>query len=122
MDKLARRLEVLPPPPKELGRDPMAMILRIQKDARLLQDENDFRRYLAMIDAAKEYIDRFGPAKEPWVREWMVARLEVERRLGWWLDLTVNHKGGGDRKSDDYKITLTSGRGDLPEGPAALVR
>ena len=71
MDKLARRLEVLPPPPKELGRDPMAMILRIQKDARLLQDENDFRRYLAMIDAAKEYIDRFGPAKEPWVREWM---------------------------------------------------
>ena len=115
MDKLARRLEVLPPPPKELGRDPMAMILRIQKDARLLQDENDFRRYLAMIDAAKEYIDRFGPAKEPWVREWMVARLEVERRLGWWLDLTVNHKGGGDRKSDDYEITPTSGRGDLPD-------
>jgi hypothetical protein len=29
-----------------------------------------------MIDAAKEYIDRFGPKKEPWVREWIVARLE----------------------------------------------
>jgi hypothetical protein len=49
------------------------------------------------------------------VREWIVARLELDRRLGWWVKENVNHKGGGDRKSDNYKITPTSGRGDLPD-------
>jgi hypothetical protein len=51
--------------------------------------------------------------KDEIIRETVCARLILERRLGQVLDSTVNHTGGGDRKSP-AKIGVIADYTDLP--------
>jgi hypothetical protein len=67
-----------------------------------------------LVDTAKTWARIFGPAKGSVIREAIVARLVLERRLGQLLDVSVNHTGGGDRKSK-AKIGVIADDSDLPE-------
>ena len=69
-------------PPKELGRDPIGAIVRIQQEALELPDDESIRSHYLLVDLAKSWSRQFGPAKDEIIRESVCARLMLERRLG----------------------------------------
>jgi hypothetical protein len=81
--------DLIKSPPKELGRDPVAMLLRIQQEALNLSDEKIIHQRYLLVDLAKKWAGQFGTAGDEIIRESTAGRLMLERSLGQVLNGTV---------------------------------
>lgn len=110
MAKTQPKGESLPVPARK---DPTSYLAELGDSAIDVAEPEVILHRLDLIRAVAAYQQRYAKEAEPVLRRGLATRLQHERRLGDILAGTVDHTGGGDRRSSTSVLRDDT---DLPDG------